>query len=114
MGLGLFGAWWLSNVAERADEARSMAHAAAWRARRAAQSSAERIDALEDELGRLHLVVRAMSEVLRSKGVLDEALCSEAMRRIDLEDGVSDGKVTPPEPIPQPPVPTPRPMRRRS
>jgi hypothetical protein len=52
-----------------------------------------RIEDLEDEAGRLRLVVRALAEALRANGAVDEFQLSEALRRVDLEDGVEDGRL---------------------
>ena len=61
----------------------------------------------------MRLLFRALADVLRTKGAIDEAAFTEAFHRIDLEDGVADGKVTPPEPVPPPPVPAPHRTRPR-
>ena len=109
------GAPWSSmwNAAQKSDEAFWRARAARARATTSGGGPNERIQDLEDEVGSLLLVVRALSEMLRSKGLFDETAFREAMQRIDLEDGVLDGKVTRPEPVPPPVQDAPTPGRRR-
>ena len=112
--MGLFETMWMWEAAERADRAQFMARAASRRARFQALSTDKRIEALEGELDEMRLVLRALSEVLRAKGSVDETLFREALDRIDLEDGVRDGKAGPPAPPPPPPFVAPHRTRPRT
>ena len=55
----------------------------------------ERIEALEEDLGRAALVLRALMEACVKKGVVtpDELLL--LMKQADLADGAADGKLDP-------------------
>ena len=72
---------------------------------------ASRIDELEENVGELTLLCRSLLTALRENGTLVPAAFEDVMRRIDLEDGVLDGKVAEPKP-PAPPRPS-RPSRGR-
>jgi hypothetical protein len=71
----------------------------------------ERLDALEDEVGELGLLVRALIETLRAGGAVDAEALAAAMHRIDAADGVVDGRAG--KPPPEAPDPPPAPVRRR-
>jgi hypothetical protein len=79
----------------------------------------ERIEALESEVGELALLCRALMGMLKEQGHFDAAAFNAALDKIDLEDGVRDGRVTPvserpvPRPPPPPPVQAPIPRRNR-
>jgi len=55
----------------------------------------ERLEQLEDDLARTHLLIHALVEACLSKGVLTREQISEACARLDLLDGVADGKLDP-------------------
>lgn len=59
------------------------------------RASADRKD-LENQIGELKLLCRALIATLKETGALDAELFEEHMKRIDAEDGTIDGKVTPP------------------
>jgi hypothetical protein len=64
----------------------------------AERDSAERRwenDALSDKVARLELTVDALVEVLWSRGVATRDELAIAMQRIDLVDGVEDGRIGP-------------------
>jgi hypothetical protein len=73
--------------------------AAAERRRRI--TSSERTDLrrlcseLEDDLGRLALLVHALAEVCVRKGVLTREEITAMMAEVDMLDGVADGKLDP-------------------
>ena len=73
---------------------------------------------LETEVSELALVCRTLLTVLRENAIVDPVTISETMRRIDLEDGVADGRVTPEAERPaarearESPGPSRRPKRR--
>lgn len=73
----------------------------------------DRVEALEQELGEVALLCRALLTCLRQAGALDPAKLEAAMREVDLEDGVLDGKVTPEHERPRPPQARPVPPRPR-
>ena len=79
--------------------------------RRSARAE-KRLDVLEEEVEELTLLCRTLLTVLRESGTVDPAAIAETMRRIDLEDGVADGKVSD-RPEPTPNVKTPQSKRRR-
>lgn len=56
--------------------------------------SQTRLEELEQEVGELTLLCRALLTVLRENGTIRPEAIEEVMRKIDLEDGVEDGKVT--------------------
>ena len=90
-------------------------------ARRESRSAENRIDDLEAEVGELALLCRTLLTVLRETAVVDPDVLAETLKRVDLEDGVLDGRVTPEgkrpaafrEPKETPEAPTPRRGRRK-
>ena len=62
----------------------------------------KRIDELEEELARMTLLCRTLSDVIVEKGMIDLPELFERMNQIDLEDGVADGQVTPKRKRPKP------------
>ncbi len=66
----------------------------------------KRVEALEEELGRITLLCRALSDILVSRESVSLQELAELMNEIDLEDGVADGKVTK--------IPEKRPKKTRS
>ncbi len=64
-----------------------------------------RIAALEQQVGELALVCRSLLTLLRESGAIDPSRLEEVMRRIDAEDGVIDGRVTPESERPRRPDP---------
>jgi hypothetical protein len=77
-----------------------------------------RVEDLERELGQLTLVCRALIGMLKEQGHFDAAVFNAALDKIDAEDGVLDGRVTPEDerprrPAPVPPVIAPTPRRNR-
>lgn len=63
----------------------------------------QRIEQLEDQVGELALLCRTLLTVMREDGSIAPERFQEVMIRIDAEDGVVDGKVTPPKPPNDPP-----------
>lgn len=53
----------------------------------------ERVDELEQELGKVTLVCLALLTILEEQGQLDELDLERAMRKLDALDGVIDGQV---------------------
>ncbi len=73
-------------------------------------NAAKRLDELEEDVEELTLLCRTLLTVLRESGTIDPAVVAETMRKIDLEDGVADGKVSD---RPKPHVKAPESRRRR-
>ncbi|MCC9602735.1 hypothetical protein LOC67_19470 [Stieleria sp. JC731] len=61
---------------------------------RALKSQESRIEELENQVGELALLCRSMLTVLRENGSIDPTQFQETLSKIDLEDGVADGKIT--------------------
>ncbi len=64
------------------------------------QKIASRIEELEQDVSELTLLCRSLLTALRENGTLEPVAFEDVMRRIDLEDGVLDGKVAPKRPPP--------------
>lgn len=80
---------------------------------RAGMDQSRRIEALERDLGELELLCRALLTVLQEKAGMKWEDILSAMKAIDAEDGVIDGRVTPPtevKPLPDPRLPRRRPL----
>ena len=74
--------------------------------RRQTRESRERLQELEEEVGELALLTRALLTYLRESGGIDPEKFAEVLERVDLDDGVLDGKLgeNPPHPsAPHPP-----------
>jgi len=52
-----------------------------------------RMKQLEDDLGRVALVTRALMDACLKKGVLTQIEIAEMMRKADASDGSEDGKL---------------------
>ncbi len=105
-----FHRWWAYEAVERQlEEARYAALRSGWRTRAAIRSGNERVQFLEEEVERLQLVVRTLTDLLKEKRIYDEEQFGRTLKRIDLEDGVEDGRITPKVP----PAVAPSPPRRR-
>jgi hypothetical protein len=52
-----------------------------------------RVDQLEDDLGRVALLTRALMDACLKKGVLSQVEIAEMMTQADMSDGVRDGKL---------------------
>jgi hypothetical protein len=52
-----------------------------------------RIQQLEDDLGRVALLTRAMMDAILKKGVLTQIEIAEMMTKADMSDGQRDGKL---------------------
>lgn len=57
--------------------------------------SNDRIQELEDDLGRVALLVRSLADACVKKGVLTHNEIAEMMHKADVFDGVPDGKLNP-------------------
>ncbi len=55
----------------------------------------ERMSQLEDDLARTHLLIHALVEACVDKGILTREQITRACTRLDLLDGVADGKLDP-------------------
>ena len=64
-----------------------------------------RIDQLEQHVGELALLCRSLLTLLRENGIVEPEQFERVMNRIDAEDGVIDGKITPESPPNDPPEP---------
>jgi hypothetical protein len=83
---------------------------------RAKQS--ERIRELEDELGRVRLLAFALTDLCVDTGLVTQDELKARLEKLDLSDGVADGKLASGRPLPgAPPEPPPAPaapvVRRR-
>jgi hypothetical protein len=66
----------------------------------------KRVAALEEELARHELVIRVLIRMLMDRGIATQEQFEACLQQVDLEDGVADGKATPPAPpAPEPPKP---------
>jgi hypothetical protein len=86
--------------------------------REARSAQRHRVDDLEREVGQLTLVCRALIGMMKEQGAFDAAVFNAALDKIDAEDGVVDGRVTPEDERPRkpasvPPVMAPTPRRKR-
>lgn len=77
-----------------------------------------RLEDLERDLGRVTLICRALIGMLKEQGNFDAAIFNAALDKIDAEDGVIDGQVTPEEqrptkPAAHDPLAAPTPRKRR-
>ena len=52
-----------------------------------------RITQLEDDLGRVALLTRALMDAILKKGVLSQLELAEMMTKADMSDGTRDGKL---------------------
>jgi hypothetical protein len=62
--------------------------------RQRGEDQQQRIVALEEQVGELTLLCRSLLTCLREAGIVQPEKFQEVMQRIDVEDGVADGKVT--------------------
>ncbi len=65
----------------------------------------KRIDHLEQHVGELALLCRTLLTILRENDLVEPEQFQEVMSRIDAEDGVIDGMITPEPPPNNPPEP---------
>jgi hypothetical protein len=53
----------------------------------------DRVTQLEDDLGRVALLTRALMDAILKKGVLSQIEIAEMMTKADMSDGTRDGKL---------------------
>ena len=58
-----------------------------------ADSLETRVAQLEDDLGRVALLTRALMDAILKKGVLSQLEIAEMMTKADMSDGERDGKL---------------------
>ena len=58
-----------------------------------ADSLESRMAQLEDDLGRVALLTRALMDAILKKGVLSQVEIAEMMTKADMSDGTRDGKL---------------------
>jgi hypothetical protein len=58
-----------------------------------AESLENRVAQLEDDLGRVALLTRALMDAILKKGVLSQLEVAEMMTKADMSDGERDGKL---------------------
>lgn len=58
-----------------------------------AEDLQKRVDQLEDDLGRVALLTRALIDAVLKKGLLSQIELAEMMTKADMQDGVRDGKL---------------------
>ncbi len=68
----------------------------------------QRIAELENHVGELALLCRALLTILREDGTIQPERFQEVMQKIDAEDGHSDGMITPQGPPPDDPTTAPK------
>ena len=86
---------WIFDIYQHTQIDRARDEAAAARAELAAvRTGSGGVDAqrLESALGELALATKTLQRVLVEKGVCSAGELSEALRRVDLEDGRADGR----------------------
>ncbi len=97
LNLGVFGYVFDSETRQRGD-IEGLRAAGARLARRSAgarRQTEERLSELEQQVGELTLLCKALVATLHQRGGIDPAELEAAARAIDAEDGVVDGRVTP-------------------
>lgn len=87
--------WWdfYPGDSHAASAHRAADHAAGASAERKASEAQDEVRGLAGELARLHLVCRAMWELLRDQSGLSDAELMDKIREVDLSDGKLDGQV---------------------
>ena len=58
-----------------------------------AESLETRVAQLEDDLGRVALLTRALMDAVLKKGLLSQVEIAEMMTKADMSDGTRDGKL---------------------
>jgi hypothetical protein len=58
-----------------------------------APSLESRVKQLEEDLGRVALLTRALMDACLSKGVLSQVELAQTMRKLDASDGTEDGRL---------------------
>jgi len=58
-----------------------------------AETLEARVAQLEDDLGRVALLTRALMDAILKKGVLSQVEIAEMMTKADMSDGERDGKL---------------------
>ncbi len=58
-----------------------------------AETLEQRVTQLEDDLGRVALLTRALMDAVLKKGVLTQVEIAEMMTKADMSDGERDGKL---------------------
>ena len=58
-----------------------------------ADSLETRVQQLEDDLGRVALLTRALMDAILKKGLLSQIEVAEMMTKVDMADGERDGKL---------------------
>jgi len=58
-----------------------------------ADAQEARIAQLEDDLGRVALLTRALMDAILKKGILTQVEIAEMMTKADMSDGTRDGKL---------------------
>jgi hypothetical protein len=53
----------------------------------------DRVNQLEDDLGRVALLTRALMDAVLKKGLISQVELAEMMTKVDLSDGTRDGKL---------------------
>jgi hypothetical protein len=94
--------WWQQR--SEINELKDQAQAARTRLDLNSRDHRTRVEALEQQLGELALLTRALLEVLHENGSVKNEQILAAMAKIDAEDGVVDGRVTPEKDRPKTPA----------
>jgi hypothetical protein len=60
---------------------------------KSSQSLETRVKQLEEDLGRVALLTRALMDACVGKGVLSQVELAQTMRKLDASDGTEDGRL---------------------
>lgn len=63
----------------------------------------KRVSQLEEQVGELGLLCRTLLTILRETEIVTPERLQQVMQQIDAEDGVEDGRITPPDSNEDPP-----------
>ena len=88
----LFHDFWTAREFDRMDD---QLRRKGWADRRSRIELRERVKSLEDDLGRVALLCRALVDVALAKGLLTRDEISAMIAKTDLADGRADGKLDP-------------------
>jgi predicted Zn-dependent peptidase len=108
------------NIREMLEEEAANRRRGSFTSARLRRQQSARITQLEDELARVSLLTFALADLCLDTGLVTLDDLKERLRKIDLSDGVEDGKLAAGRPLPgsppapaQPPTAAVPPVRRR-
>ena len=74
-------------------------------ANRSERDKLQRIQHLEEQVGELALLAKTLLNIVITKALCSAEEAAQIMRKLDLEDGVEDGQITPGQPRDPSPAP---------